>query len=776
MNKNEAPPASYDIDPVCGMKVDKARNDKMSFDYKGEHYRFCNPKCHEKFAADPYFYLSGNNKKIAPPADVDTSWTCPMDPEIVTEEPGTCPICGMALEPMDGVSDEPNHELIDFKKRLGISVLAAIPILILSMGPMIGINLRSAIGETPSLLIEFILASLVVLWAARPFFERGWTSLKTRHYNMWTLIMLGVGAAYIYSTVALLFPGIFPKELLQNGHPPVYFEASVVIVALVFVGQVMELTAREKTGDAIRSLLDLSPKTARRITPDGDEYDAPLANIIAGDHLRVLPGSAVPVDGQILEGQSSLDESMITGEAMPVFKAEGDLVTGGTMNKSGSFIMEAKAVGTDTMLSRIVKLVAEAQRSRTPIQALADRVAGWFVPLVVGISLLAFVVWLIWGPSPSLLYALVSAVSVLIIACPCALGLATPMSIMTATGRGAKAGVLVRSAESLEQMAKLNTLIVDKTGTLTEGRPKVTAIIPASGISEEKLVSLAASLEASSEHPLAEAITQAAKEKSIKTRKVSQFEALPGQGVQGQIGNAKISIGNAKLMQKIKANSSPLHTQLENLQKSGHTVISIAQDQNLIGLIAITDPIKKDAKSTIQSLKKSGLEVIMATGDNAQSAQLVADQLGLDGVYAEVLPEEKQNIITQFQEQGKLVGMAGDGVNDAPALAQADIGIAMGTGADIAIESADIMLVKGNLKGLLRARRLSTLTIKNIKQNLFFAFFYNSLGVPIAAGVLYPLTGQLLSPIVAALAMSFSSVSVILNALRLRNAKLDEPS
>ncbi len=764
---------NYDIDPVCEMKVAKDKTEKPSFDYHGEHYRFCSQGCHDKFAADPYFYISGNNKKVKKATSKDTRWTCPMDPEIVRDEPGPCPICGMALEPMDGVSDEPNHELIDFRRRLIVSVIAAIPILILTMGSLFGLKIRDRIGETNSLIIEFLLASIVVLWAAKPFFHRGWVSIKTRHYNMWTLIMLGVAAAYGYSTIAFLFPNLFPESLNFNGRPPVYFEAAVVIVALVFVGQVMELTARERTGDAIKSLLNLSPKTARRVLPDGEEYDAPLANIIQGDRLRVRPGDAIPVDGTVIEGHSSVDESMITGESLPVSKNVSDTVTGGTMNKSGALIMEAFAVGEDTVLSKIVTMVASAQRSRAPSQALADRVAGWFVPTVIIIAVMTFVAWLIFGPSPAFSYALIASVSVLIIACPCALGLATPMSIMTATGRGAKAGVLFQSAEALETTAKLDTLIVDKTGTLTLGQPTLTDVVTADKLQENEVMQIAAALEIASEHPLADAVVAGANERGIKPNPATKFEAVTGKGVQGLVGQENCAMGNAAMMNALGVDISTLEAHAARLQEEGKTAIYVSSGKQAIGLVAVADPIKDDAKSTIEALHKTGLKIIMATGDNAKTAQYVARELNIDDVQAGVLPEDKMRLVQDLQSSGHCVGMAGDGVNDAPALAAANVGIAMGTGSDAAIETADVMLVKGNLQGILRARKLSVTTTKNIKQNLFFAFVYNSAGIPIAAGILYPWTGALLSPMLAAGAMSFSSVSVILNALRLRNAKLD---
>ncbi|MCI5078299.1 heavy metal translocating P-type ATPase [Oricola sp.] len=772
--KTETPPpdGATAIDPVCGMTV-KLNAGKPSLKYKGEEYHFCNPKCYDRFEADPYFFLSGNNKKKKKTAPANALYTCPMDPEIVKEGPGTCPICGMALEPMSGVSEGPNEELIDFTRRLWVSAGAAIPLLILTMGAMVGLPVREWIGERVALYAEFVLATPVVLWAARPFFQRGWMSIVTRNFNMWTLIMLGVAAAYAYSVVATFVPGLFPDTMrMAGGHVPVYFEAAVVIIALVFVGQVLELRARERTGDAIKALLDLAPKTARRITPDGDEYDAPLDNIIEGDRMRVRPGDSIPVDAVVLDGHTAVDESMITGEPVPVEKSEGDTVTGGTINKNGTLVIEATKVGSDTMLSHIVEMVASAQRSRAPIQGLADRVASYFVPAVVSVAVLAFVAWLVWGPQPAFVFAIVSAVSVLIIACPCALGLATPMSIMTATGRGAQAGVLVREAGALERMAAVDTVIVDKTGTLTEGKPKLTDVVALGSVSEDDVLALAAALEKGSEHPLAEAIVSGASERGIAAGSASGFEALTGKGVKGSVGGRAVALGNAAMMEAEGVQSGAAAQKADALRGEGKTVMLIAVDGEIAGLVAVADPVKQTTAGAIKALHEAGLRVIMATGDNERTANAVAAALGIDEVRAGVLPEDKQALVAELQAQGRSVAMAGDGVNDAPALAAADVGIAMGTGADVAMESAGITLLKGDLQGVAKARKLAQATLANIRQNLFFAFAYNTIGVPVAAGILYPLTGTLLSPMIAAAAMSLSSVSVISNALRLRSLKL----
>lgn len=763
---------SDSIDPVCGMSVQLDAG-KPHLLYKEQDYHFCSQGCHSKFEADPWFYLSGNKQRQQDLLVESTNtFTCPMDPEIVQEGPGTCPICGMALEPMDGVSEGPNEELVDFTRRLWVSVLAAIPLLIITMGPMFGLPFREWIGESRSTWVELILATPVVLWAALPFFQRGWTSVKTRHYNMWTLIMLGVGAAYLFSVVAALFPGLFPAEILINDQVPVYFEAAVVIIALVFVGQVLELRAREKTGDAIRALLDLSPKTARRITPDGDEYDAPLKNIITGDRLKVRPGDSIPVDAFVVNGKSSVDESLISGESMPVEKEQGDNLIGGTINKQGTLVIEADKVGQETVLSKIVSMVSGAQRSRAPIQGLADKVAGYFVPVVVAIAIIAFLMWLIVGPTPSFIFALVSAISVLIIACPCALGLATPMSIMTATGRGAQSGVLVKEAAALERLAEVDTLIVDKTGTLTQGQPSLTDVIPVGSVSREQLLSLIGSLERDSAHPLAEAIVAGAEESKAPFLPVTNFESITGMGVLGTIEGFSVSLGNTALMSRHKIGLVGLPDNIEKLKGEGKTVMYCGVDGALVGVIGVADAIKETTPAAIKQLRERGLRIIMATGDSQTTAEAVARQLGIDEVRAGVLPEDKLSIVEELRQSGSVIAMAGDGVNDAPALASADVGLAMGTGADVAVESAGITLLGGDLIGIVRARKLARTTMRNIKQNLFFAFAYNAVGVPIAAGILYPITGTLLSPMIAAAAMSLSSVSVIANALRLRSLKL----
>lgn len=761
------------IDPVCGMRV-KLDAGKPSLEYKGDDYHFCSQGCHSKFGADPYFFLSGNKKQRKQPAQKDAKYTCPMDPEIVQIGPGTCPVCGMALEPMDGIAEGPNHELIDFTRRFWVSLVAAIPLLILTMGPMVGLPIRNWLGEQFTLYLEFALATPVVLWAAWPFFQRGWTSVKTWNLNMWTLIMIGVGTAYLYSVIATFLPQLFPAGLqMPGGHMPVYFEAAVVIVALVFVGQVLELRARERTGDAIRALLDLSPKTARRITPNGDEYDAPLENIVEGDVLRIRPGEAIPVDAVIQSGKTTIDESMLTGEPLPVEKDVGDEVTGGTLNKNGSLVVTAARVGADTKLARIIAMVSAAQRSRAPIQGLADRVASYFVPTVVLAAIVTFVVWMIFGPSPAFVFAIVSAVSVLIIACPCALGLATPMSIMTATGRGAQAGILIKDAEALERLAKVDVLVVDKTGTLTQGKPTLTDVIIVGNKSEHDVLALVRGLEAGSEHPLAEAIVNGIAKRNIAAKDITNFEAITGKGVTGQSGKNTISLGNAAMMDMVNVDSSAVEAAADTLRQSAKTAMYVAINGELSAIIAVADPIKPTTKAAISALHDEGLTIIMATGDNEATARAVADQLGIDDVRAGVLPEDKKALVDELHRNGRKVAMAGDGVNDAPALAAAEVGIAMGTGADVAVESAGITLLKGDLIGIVRARRLSKATLRNIKQNLFFAFAYNSAGVPIAAGLLYPLTGTLLSPMFAAAAMSLSSVSVISNALRLRHVKLD---
>ncbi|MBU0644568.1 MAG: heavy metal translocating P-type ATPase [Alphaproteobacteria bacterium] len=766
--KFKATPEAYikATDPVCGMSVERATAAHMS-KLDGERFYFCSAGCQEKFEKSPAHYLGARPVKKAMPEG--TQYTCPMHPEIIEDHPGDCPKCGMALEPMTPSADSgPNPELVDFKRRFWIMAPLAAAVFVLEMGSHVGLPFAEWIGHKPFLWLQFALAT-PVLWCARPFFLRGWKSVVNVSPNMWTLIALGTLAAYLFSLVGLLAPSVFPPEMLGNhGLPPVYFEAAAVILLLVLVGQLMELTARERTGDAIRALMDLAPKTARVVTDDG-EKDVPLDEVQTGDHLRVRPGESVPVDGEILEGHSSVDESMITGEPLPVEKTQGDAVTGGTLNTSGSFVMAAQAVGADTTLSRIVAMVAQAQRSRAPIQGLADRVSLYFVPAVVAVAIIAFLTWLALGPSPALGYATVAAVSVLIIACPCALGLATPMSIMVGTGRGAQAGVLIRDAEALERFAKVDTLIVDKTGTLTEGKPSLTDVI-ANGISEDDLKSYAAALERGSEHPLAEAILSGTKD--APKREATGFEAITGKGVVATVNDARIALGNSALMLEIGAEPGALTEALQNLQSEGKTAMYLAKDSVVVGILAVADRIKATTPDAIQALHREGLRIVMATGDSTRTAEAVAKQLGIDEVHAEVSPEGKAALVEELRKSGARVAMAGDGVNDAPALASADVGIAMGTGADVAVESAGLTLVKGDLTGILRARRLAEAVMRNIRQNLFFAFAYNIAGVPIAAGVLYPVFGVLLSPVIAALAMSFSSVSVIGNALRLRRVKL----
>ena len=771
MTKEPAPAgADTATDPVCGMTV-TIKPEGRSETYQDQTFHFCSDKCQTKFKGDPWFYASGRAADKPKVVVAGTQYTCPMHPEIVRDAPGACPLCGMALEPMTP-TDEPSHELVDFTRRLWISVAAAVPLIVLTMGGMVGLPIRDWLGHQIAAYLEFLLATPIVLWAALPFFQRGWDSVVNRSPNMWTLISLGVGSAYTYSLFATFLPGVFPAIYRTDGGVGTYFEASVVIVALIFVGQVLELRARERTGDAIRALLDLAPKTARRITPDGDEYDAPLENVMAGDLLRVRPGEAVPVDGEVTDGHSSFDESMITGEALPVEKAKGDTVTGGTINKTGTIAMKATKVGADTVLSKIVEMVSNAKRSRAPIQGLADRVSAIFVPTVVGVALLAFAGWFIWGPNPGFVHAIAAAVSVLIIACPCALGLATPISITTAAGRGAQAGVLIKDAEALERMARVDTVIVDKTGTLTMGKPELTDVVAFDGATEDIVLSLAAALEHASEHPLAEAIVAGAKARGITPWTATDFEAVTGKGVKGTVDGQAIAFGNSAMMQSLGLDTDAATAAAEALQEDGKTAMFLARDGVLIGIVAVADPIKDTTAAALRSLHDLGLRVIMATGDNARTAQVVADRLGIDEVRAGVLPEDKKALVDRLRTEGRFIAMAGDGVNDAPALAAADVGIAMGTGADVAMESAGITLLGGDLTGIVRARKLAVATLRNIKQNLFFAFAYNAIGIPIAAGLLYPVFGVLLSPMIAAAAMSLSSVSVISNALRLRRVKL----
>ncbi|MGH6859018.1 MAG: heavy metal translocating P-type ATPase [Phyllobacterium sp.] len=759
-------------DPVCGMKVDRASARHFLRHEDGKYY-FCSAGCMAKFEKAPEAYLGDKPPAKAMPAG--TQYTCPMHPEIVKDGPGSCPLCGMALEPMGIPTGEegPNPELVDFTRRFWVSALCSLPLLLITMGPMLGLPLRAWIGEPLATWLELALATPVVLWAALPFFERALASFVNRSPNMWTLIAIGVGAAYLFSIVATLMPDIFPHALrMHGGAVPVYFEAAAVIVTLVFLGQVLELKARERTGSAIRTLLDLAPKTARRIASDGSETDVPLEEIVAGDTLRVRPGESIPVDGIVLEGRSSIDESMLTGEPLPVEKTGDDNVTGGTLNRNGTLLIKAQKVGADTVLAQIVAMVASAQRSRAPIQGMADRVASYFVPAVVLVALIAFAAWSLLDPESGMINGLVAAVSVLIIACPCALGLATPMSIMTATGRGASAGVLIKDAEALERFAGIDTLIVDKTGTLTEGKPELTDILTEAGFAEETLLALAASIEKGSEHPLAEAIVEAAKARNLVLEDAADFEAITGKGVSGKLGGKTVALGNAALMQDAGIDISALVRPADQLRAKGRSALFIAVDGKAAGIVAVADPIKATAAEAIRRLHDAGMTIIMATGDNAVTAKAVAAELGIDEVRSDMLPEGKKQLVDELRAKGARVAMAGDGVNDSPALAAADVGVAMGTGADVAMRSAGITLVKGDLNGIVRARHLAHATIRNIKQNLFFAFVYNALGVPVAAGILYPLFGMLLSPMLAAAAMSLSSVSVIANALRLRAVRL----
>ncbi len=732
------------------------------------HHNHSNPQNHHNHG-----HNHGNNHGAKPqPADPNALYTCPMDPEIQQIGPGTCPICGMALEPMVMTADHgENPELTDMKRRLWIALVLTVPVFVLEMGSHLGLH-DGLVAPAISHWLQAVLATPVVLWAGAPFFARGWASLKTRNFNMFTLIALGVGVAWGYSAIALLVPDIFPAALRgHHGLVPVYFEAAAVIITLVLLGQVLELRARDRTGDAIRALMDLSPPVARRIE-QGEDREVSISDVGVGDLLRVRPGDKVPVDGKIIDGRSTLDESMLTGEAMPVTKTVDDLVIAGTLNTTGSFVMEAQHVGAETTLSRIVALVATAQRSRAPIQKLADRVAGWFVPTVMVAAVLAFAVWFFVGPDPRLSYALVAAVSVLIIACPCALGLATPLSVMVGIGRGARAGILIKNAEALERMAAVDTIVVDKTGTLTEGRPAVTKIVPAVGDARD-LLQLAASAEASSEHPIAHAILAKAKADGVTLLPVTAFDSPTGKGVDATVDGRAIRIGSLRYLEQFGVTAAGLRAEAEAATDQGATVVYVAADNTLLGLIAIADPIKATTKAAVDALTAAGMRVVMLTGDGQRTANAVAKTLGITEAIADVLPEEKARVVTRLQQDGHVVAMAGDGVNDAPALATADVGIAMGAGSDAAIESAGVTLVKGDLMGILRARNLAHGTLRNIKQNLTFAFLYNGLGVPVAAGLFYPLFGWLLSPMLAAAAMSLSSVSVIANALRLKNASLD---
>ncbi len=769
-NRVSSEPKNTVLDPVCGMTVDPATTAHHAT-HEGAHYHFCSARCLAKFTAHPAKYLSGGTTG-EPVAAAGAMWTCPMHPEIRQQGPGTCPICGMALEPEEpSLDDAPNPELVDFTRRWWVSAGLAVPLLILTMGTeFLGLRL---VDPALSPWIQLALTAPIVLWAGWPFFTRGWTSLVTRKLNMFTLIAIGVGAAFLYSLVATLAPGLFPQAFRMHGMVPVYYEAAGVVVALVLLGQVLELRARAATGKAIRALLNLAPKSARRINADGTETDIPLADVQSGDRLRIRPGEAVPVDGIVNEGRSSVDESMLTGEPLPVAKEPASALTGGTVNGTGSLVMEAQAVGADTMLSRIVRMVAEAQRSRAPIQAVADRISGWFVPLVIAIAVAAFAVWSLFGPEPRMGHALLNAIAVLIIACPCALGLATPMSIMVATGRGAQAGVLVKHAEALQAFEKVDTLVIDKTGTLTEGKPKLVAIETIGEINENELLALTAAVEARSEHPLAHAIVSAANERKLTLGDPESFEVQVGAGISAVVGGRAVVIGNSAQMQRIGVDPAPLHEAAETRRREGVGVMLVAVDGKLAGLVAVADPIRANARESIEALRKQGLRMIMLTGDNPTTAQVVADAVGgLDGVHAELKPEDKARIVGELKASGAKVAMAGDGINDAPALAAADVGLAMGTGTDVAIESAGITLTKGDLAAVVRARALAKATMRNIRQNLFFSFLFNGVGVPVAAGVLYPVSGILMSPMFAGAAMALSSFTVVMNALRLNRVRL----
>jgi P-type Cu+ transporter len=756
-------------DPVCGMKVDTA-NSRHHHQHEGRDYVFCSASCRSRFVADPQQHLKKPARaSAAAPALEGTVYTCPMHPEIRQIGPGACPICGMALEPEAG-AEEDGGELADMSRRLWISTILAAPLVALEMGSHFGF---APLSHQASSLVQLVLATPVVLWGGWPFFVRGAQSLRTRHLNMFTLIAMGTGVAYAYSVVAALAPGLFPLAFRgAHGGPALYFEAAAVIIVLVLVGQVLELRARASTSAAIRALMKLAPSSARRLREDGTDEDVPLDSVAVGDRLRVRPGEKIPVDGGIVDGRSSIDESMVTGESMPVTKTSGDRVVAGTLNQSGSFVMRADKIGRDTLLAQIVQMVAAAQRSRAPIARLADQVASWFVPLVIAAALAAFAAWSIFGPEPRFTFGLVAAVSVLIIACPCALGLATPMSIMVGVGRGARVGVLVRNAEALERLEKVDTLVVDKTGTLTEGKPSVVAIVAAEGSDETEVLRLAASIERASEHPLAAAIVAAAAERGIALAKMGDFHAAAGKGVAATIDGRSVALGNANYLAELGIETMSLAVEADRLRRDGATAIFLATGGKLAGLLGIADPIKATAAQALKALRAEGLRIVMLTGDARATAEAVGRRLGITEIEAEVLPDQKNAVVEKLRREGRIVAMAGDGVNDAPALAAADVGIAMGTGTDVAMESAGITLIKGDLVGIVRARRLSRAVMRNIRQNLFFAFIYNGAAIPIAAGVLYPIFGILLSPIIGAAAMALSSVSVIGNALRLRSVNL----
>lgn len=757
-------------DPVCGMTVEPAS--ALKYELNENTYYFCSEGCLERFKRDPSKYLTGEK---APEAHLSgATYTCPMHPEVEETRPGSCPKCGMALELTDAATTQQSDpELVDMTRRLWIGCLLSLPLLLLAMGPMIGIPVDRFMSRGLAHWLELFLATPIVLWCGWPFLIRGYDSIRRMSLNMFTLISIGVMVAYTYSLAATVLPNIFPPTFRQSdGSVDVYFEAAAMIVVLVLVGQVLELRARQATRGAIRALLDLSARTARIVGPDGEEEDVPLEKVKVGDILRVRPGEKIPVDGTVTGGRSTVDESMLTGEAVPVEKNPGDEVTGATINQTGTILMEAEKVGNDMVLAQIIKMVSEAQRTRAPIQRLADLAASYFVPAVLAIAAITFLVWAIWGPEPALAYAVVNAVAVLIIACPCALGLATPMSVMVAVGKGAGAGVLIRDAESLEVMGRIDTLIVDKTGTLTRGQPEVAGIEATEDFTEDEVLRLAASLEKVSEHPLAQAVTEAASKRGVSELEVKDFNSVPGMGIQGRVEQQKVLLGNERLLRQFGVDPGPLDDQIRALQSRGQTVTLVAVDGKLAGLLGIVDPIKESTPEAVRLLQRDGVEIVMLTGDNLRTAQAVAEELGIQSVQAELMPEEKSRVVGELQEAGHTVAMAGDGINDAPALARADVGVAMGTGTDVAMESAGITLVRGDLRGIVKARRLSRATLRNVRQNLFFAFVYNSLGVPVAAGILYPFFGLLLSPIIAAAAMSLSSVSVIANALRLRSVRL----
>jgi Cu+-exporting ATPase len=783
----EAEPERYfAIDPVCGMEVNPKAPKGGEHAHAGATFYFCNPKCRAKFSADPEPYLvhgPGGKPAAPPPAPPpggEIVWVCPMCPEVRETAPVPCPSCGMALEPlavggMPSAEEPPNPELANMTRRFLVGLVPALAVLALAMGDMLaGMALRDRLGFRAFAALQLVLSAPVVLWGGWPFFERAWVSLRTWKLNMFTLVGLGTAAAFLFSAAATLLPTrLFPAAFLEHGAPPVYFEAAAVIVELVLLGQVLELRARSRVSGAIRALLRLAPRTARRVEPDGVERDVEIEAVAVGDLLRVRPGEKVPVDGLVVSGASSVDEAMVTGEPVPVEKREGDRVTGATLNGTGSLVVRAERVGKDTLLSQIVRMVMDAQRSRAPIQRLADVVSGWFVPAVVAAAAVAFVIWALVGPEPRLAHGLVAAVAVLIVACPCALGLATPMAIMVATGRGATAGVLVKSAEALERFERVDVLLVDKTGTLTRGKPALGEVVPVGELDEPALLRLAASLEKASEHPLAAAIVAGAHARGLRLAEATGFRAIAGKGVTGDVDGRAVALGNAALLEELGVDPGPMRARAEALRAAGGTVMLVAVDGRAAGMVEAIDPVKPGATEAVRALRGAGVHVVMVTGDSRTTAEAVARRLGIDEVEAEVLPADKARVVAKHKAAGRTVAFAGDGINDAPALAAADVGVAMGTGTDVAIESAGLTLVRGDLAGLVRARRLSRATMRNIRQNLFWAFAYNALGVPLAAGVLYPFTGALLSPMFASAAMSFSSVTVIANALRLRRARLD---